>query len=100
MGVVIYATRLQQPGEFALWCGGALVFSGLLGSRLAPTAFDVVVLHVDDAAMIGRRLGAGDHAPDIVLSAIAGWWEHELAFRSPPPTPPTVDASEMELPGQ
>jgi hypothetical protein len=84
---VIYATRLQQPGEFALWRGGALVFSGLLGSRAAPTAFDAVALHVDDSAVLCQRLGAGTHPPDAVLGAIAGWWEQESTNAHAMPSP-------------
>ena len=79
MGVVIHATRLMQPGEFALWGNGKLVASGLLGSRLETTAFDAVALHVDDSAVLCLRLGDGSRDPGSVLGAIAGWWEHESA---------------------
>jgi hypothetical protein len=76
MGVVIHATRLMQPGEFALWGGGKLVAAGLLGSRLEATTFDAVALHVDDSAVLCHRLGDGSRDPILVLGAIAGWWEH------------------------
>ena len=58
VGVLIHSTRLMRPGEFALWSEGALVFSGLLGSRLEPMAFDAIAVHVDDGAVLWRRLGA------------------------------------------
>jgi hypothetical protein len=75
MGIVIHATRLMQPGEFALWGNGKLIVSGLLGSRLEPVAFDAIALHVDDGAVLWQRLGNGVHPADAVLTAIAGWWE-------------------------
>ena len=67
----------MQPREFALWSEGALVFSGLLGSRLESVAFDAIAVDVDDGAVLWRRLGAGSHPGDIVLEADAGWWECE-----------------------
>ena len=78
MGVVIHATRLMQPGEFALWGDGKLVASGLLGSRLETTAFDAVALHVDDSAVLCFRLGDGCRDAGAVLGAIAGWWEYKV----------------------
>ena len=77
MGVLIHSTRLMQPGEFALWSEGALVFSGQLGSRLGPMAFDAIAVHVDDGAVLWRRLGAGSHPGEDVLKAVAAWWECE-----------------------
>ena len=79
MGVVIHATRLMRPGEFALWGAGKLVAAGLLGLRLKPTKFNAVALHVDDSAVLCIRLGDGSRDADTVLGAIAGWWEHETA---------------------
>jgi hypothetical protein len=76
MGVVIHATRLMQPGEFALWGNGKLITSGLLGSRIEPIAFDAVALHVDDSAVLCVRLGDGSRDAADVLGAIARWWEH------------------------
>jgi hypothetical protein len=77
MGVLISATRLMQPGEFSLWGNGRLIASGLLGSRLDPTTFDAVALHVDDSAVLWRRLG-GLQDPEALLGAIARWWEYEV----------------------
>ena len=81
MGVVIHATRLMQPGEFALWGDGKLVAAGLLGSRLEATRFDAVALHVDDSTVLCLRLGEGIRDQAAVLGAIAGWWEHEVGTR-------------------
>ncbi len=75
VGVVIHATRLMQPGEFALWGGGKLIVSGLLGLRLEPLAFDVIAVHVDDGAILSQRLGSGVHPANAVLTAVASWWE-------------------------
>jgi hypothetical protein len=86
VGVVIHATRLMQPGEFALWGNGKLIASGLLGSRLEPTAFDAVALHVDDSAVLCLRLGDGSRDPGSVLGAIAGWWEYEVPSNKIGPT--------------
>lgn len=75
MGVVIHATRLMQPGEFALWGDGKLIVSGL---RFTQTmAFDAVALHVDDSAVLCVRLGDDPRDAGAVLGAIAGWWEHD-----------------------
>jgi hypothetical protein len=68
MGVVIHATRLMQPGEFALWGNGKLVASGLLGSRLETTAFDAVALHVDDSAVLCLRLVTAPETPAAYLA--------------------------------
>ena len=70
MGVVIHATRLMQPGEFALWGDGKLVASGLLGSRLEPTAFDAVALHVDDSAVFCLRLAKAAGIPAAYLAQL------------------------------
>jgi hypothetical protein len=40
-------------------------------------AFDAIAVHVDDGAVLWRRLGAGSHPGEDVLKAVAGWWECE-----------------------
>lgn len=72
--VRLHATRLMRGGEVALWFDGAIVWSGVLGTRVPDLPFDVVSMHIDDGtrmlAMIGDQL-----SPDIVLNALSGWWD-------------------------
>ena len=71
--VRVHATHLMRSGEVVLWRDGAMVWSGVVGTRLTEVVFDTVSLHVDDSAQMTARLSRPAQAEE-VLAALANWW--------------------------
>jgi hypothetical protein len=71
--IKLHATHLMRHGEVALWCDGAIVWTGALGTQMSGVTFDTVCLHVEDSSAMAARLSRLATAEED-LAALAGWW--------------------------